>query len=79
MPQPDNVFPRSTGTETNISGGRLGGLADDDNGAGIVKTVTTVIKSDSDEECSEGYELSTKDLTRDFSYQSSNADVSPSP
>ena len=44
-----------------------------------MKTVTTVVKPESDEESYEGYQASTKNLTRDFrSLNSSSADVSPS-
>jgi len=58
--------------ETNISGGRGGVPRDENKGAGIVKTVTTVVKRDSDEEICEGYQMSTKSLTEDFpSYNSS--------
>jgi hypothetical protein len=58
--------------ETNISGGRGGAPGDENKGAGIVKTVTTVVKRDSDEEICEGYQMSTKSLTEDFpSYNSS--------
>jgi hypothetical protein len=42
-----------------------------------VKTVTTV-KSDSDVESCEEYQLSTKNLTREFTSQSSSEDVSSS-
>jgi hypothetical protein len=81
---PTNVNRRTTlapwKTETNISGGMAKGVGDEDRGAGIMKTTMTVIKSDSDGESCEGYQLSTKTLTRDMaSYRSSSADVSSSP
>ena len=80
MPRPDNVFPRSAGMDTNISGGRVDGHQDENKGAGIVKTVTTVVKSDSDAESYEGYQVSTKRLTGDFTSQkSSSAGGLPSP
>lgn len=76
-PQRDSVFPRSGQTETNISGGKADGIWEHDGEAGIVKTVTTVVKSDSDVESCEGYQLSTKNLTEDVtSFKSSSADVS---
>ena len=76
MPQPDSVFPRSVRMDTNISGGRMDGQRDEDKGVGIVKTVTTVVKSDSDGESCEGYQVSTKRLTGDFtSHKSSSADA----
>jgi hypothetical protein len=66
MPQPDSVFPRSGRMKTNISGGRTDGLGDGDREAGIMKTVTTVVKSDSDEESCEGHQLSTKNLVTEL-------------
>ena len=77
-PQPDIIFSRSAKTETNITGGRADGFWNKDKGEGIVKTVTTVVKSDSDVESCEGYQLSTKNLTREFTSQSSSEDVSSS-
>lgn len=78
-PQPDSEFPRTGRMDTKISGGDMDGLGREDKGAGIVKTVTTVVKSDSDQESCEGYQTSTRRLTVDhLSNKSSDADVSSS-
>jgi hypothetical protein len=75
MPQPDNLFPSSMRMDTNISVGRVDGIRDEKKGKGIVKTVTTVVKSDSDGESCEGYQV-TGDFT---SHKSSSVDaLSPS-
>ena len=77
---PDNAYPHSGRVDTNISGGMMGGLQDEDKCAGIMKTVTTMVKSDSDVESCEGYQVSTKRLTGDFTlHNSSSGDVSDSP
>lgn len=73
MSRTDSVFPRSAAMDTNISGGRVDGRQDENKGTGIVKTVTTVVKSDSDEESCEGYQVSTKRLTGDFTSQKSSS------
>jgi hypothetical protein len=77
MPQPDSEFPRTARMDTKISGGREDGFGGEDKGAGIVKTVTTVVRLDSDQESCEGYQTSAKRLTMDhLSHKSSNADIS---
>lgn len=79
-PQSDSVFPRAARMDTNICGGSADGRRDEDKGEGIVMTVTTVVKSDSDQESCEGYQVSTKRLTGDFtSHKSSTAGLSSSP
>jgi hypothetical protein len=55
MPQLDSEFPRSAGMDTKISGGGVDDFGAEDKGAGIMKTVTTVVKMDSDQESCEGY------------------------
>lgn len=77
VPQSDRVFPL-TGMNTNISGGRSDSHLDKD-GRGIVKTVTMMVKSDSDiESC--GDQVSMKNLTGGFiSHNSSNGNVSVLP
>ncbi|KAE9379565.1 hypothetical protein N431DRAFT_553735 [Stipitochalara longipes BDJ] len=58
--------------ETTIYGGGVDGPEVENRESGIMKTVTTVVKSDSDEETCVGYQLSTKSLNEDFtSYNSS--------
>ncbi|KAH7408861.1 hypothetical protein BKA64DRAFT_618559 [Cadophora sp. MPI-SDFR-AT-0126] len=63
--------------ETNVSGGKASGPGDVNSGAGILKTVTAVVKSDSDEETCGGYELSTKSLTEEFPPYNSSVSSPP--
>jgi hypothetical protein len=56
------------GLDTNISGGKASGHlpGEETREVGIVKTVTTVMERDSDEETCGGYQLSTRSLAKDF-------------
>jgi hypothetical protein len=79
MQQPDIEFPGIAGMDTKISGGIVDGLGGEDKGAGIMKTVTTVVKLDSDQESYEEYQMSTRRLTVDqLSNKSSNVEISGS-
>ena len=49
-PQAEAVFDHSAKTNTDISGGRMDGNQNEGHSVGIMKTVTTVVKSDSTEE-----------------------------
>ncbi|CZR67123.1 uncharacterized protein PAC_17022 [Phialocephala subalpina] len=79
--QPDSFANGSAMMDTNISAGRVDRHRDEDQGAGIMKTVTTVVQSDMSEgggSCEE-YQVNTKRLTRDYSSTKSlNADDSTS-
>jgi hypothetical protein len=77
MPQTGGFFAHSVRMNTNISGGRVDGVRDEDKAAGIVKTVTTVVKSDSSEDSGEEYQVNGKRLTGDFTaHKSGHTDSS---
>jgi hypothetical protein len=67
IPQSGSYFGGSVRMNTNISGGRADGPRDEDQGEGIMKTVTMVVQSDVTEDSCEGYQVKTKRLTGDFS------------
>jgi len=50
MPQPASCFAHPVRIKTNISGGTADSVRDEDQAAGTMKTMTTVVESESSED-----------------------------